>query len=503
MSVASWQWQKPTPPRADGGKTADFGRRFHIVQPRLSSGMLTPGAAFFFTNMEGLSMHRRRMLPRLAICALGILTLVPAARADNWPAWRGPGGQGHCAEKNLPLKWSATENVRWKIALPGSGNSTPIVWGDEIFVTQADDKTLWPPRGGNGGPAIARKRSLLCFARADGKLVWQKDVTYEAEESTHPTNPFCSASPATDGERVVVSHGSAGLFCYDQGGKEIWKKDLGKCEHIWGNGASPVLYRDLVILNFGPGERTFLIALDKKTGEQVWKVEEAGGKKGDQGQAEWIGSWSTPIVVNVSGHDELIMSWAGVVKAYDPKSGELLWSCKGLEKDKGQDRLTYTSPIGTDQVIVSMAGFGGAWLAVKPGGKGDVTETRRLWREPRAPQRIGSGVIVGDYVYIVNEPGTAQCIEWKTGHTLWTERVGGSSWGSIVHAGDRLYVTNLEGETIVLAAKPEFEVLATNPLKERTLASIAVSNGEIFIRTYQHLWCIASKKAEDREKKGE
>jgi outer membrane protein assembly factor BamB len=409
---------------------------------------------------------------------LFLLAALPSpARADNWPAWRGPDGTGRCAETDLPVKWSATENVRWKVKLPGPGNSTPVVWGERVFLTQATDK--------------GQKRGLLCLARKDGATLWHKVVEYKGQESTHDTNPYCSASPATDGERVVVSYGSAGVYCYDFEGQELWHRDLGRCEHIWGNAASPVLYGDLVILNFGPGERTFLIATDRKTGRDVWKVEEPGGKSGAKGQSEWLGSWSTPTLLKLKDRDELVMSWPGVVKAYAPKTGELLWTCQGLAKDEGPDRLVYTSPLVTPDAVVAMAGYGGPALAVKPGGQGDVTESRRLWRRPGGPQRIGSGVIVGGHVYVLNEPGTAECIELKTGKTVWSERVGAGAWGSLVHASDKLYVTNVDGETLVLAAKPKFEVLSRNPLdKERTRASVAVSDGNIFIRTYEHLWCI-------------
>ena len=428
---------------------------------------------------------------RASLVATASLMLALPARADNWPQFRGPTGQGHTRDTDLPLKWSPTENVKWKVKLPDQGNSTPIIWGQRVFVTQASDKTLWPPKGGNGGPAIASKRSLLCLARATGKLLWQKDVTYDAEEATHPTNPFCSASPATDGERVVVSHGSAGLFCYDLDGQELWKRtDLGKQEHVWGNASSPVIHGERVLFVFGPGEGAALYAFDKKTGKDVWKVEEPGGKSGLTKGDAWIGSWSTPVVVSVGDHEELILSWPGVVKAYDPKKGELFWSCRGLAKDKGSDRLVYTSPAATDQVVVALAGFTGPALAVKPGGKGDVTETHRLWRHPTAPQRIGSGVIVGEHFYIVNEPGTFMCLEWKTGKEVFSERLGGV-WGSLVHSGERLYITDLQGTTHVVAAKPQFEVLSTNALAERTLSSIAVADKELFIRTYEHLWCIA------------
>ena len=396
-------------------------------------------------------------------------------RADDWPAWRGPDGSGVCHEKDLPLKWSATENVVWKVALPDQGNSTPIIWKDRIFLTQATEK--------------GKKRSTICFNKKDGSKRWEKTVEYADREPTHATNPYCSASPATDGERVVVFHGSAGLFCYDLDGNELWKRELGKCFHIWGNGASPIIYEDRVILNFGPGERTFLIALNKKTGDEIWKIDEKGGKEGNKGE-DWIGSWSTPRVVTLANRLELIQCWPGVVKSYDPKSGDLLWSCKGLEKDKARDRLVYTMPLVNSEVIVAMGGFNGAWMALKTGGKGDVTDSLRLWRHPNGPQRIGTGALVGDHVYVINDTGTAQCIEAKTGKILWTERVGAGSWGSMVLSQGKLYNTNLDGETVVLAAKPEFEVLARNPLKERTLASIAVSDGRLYIRTYKNLWCI-------------
>jgi outer membrane protein assembly factor BamB len=421
-------------------------------------------------------MLRGRSFASCASLAAGFFAFVLTATADNWPAWRGPEGNGQCTEHSLPLRWSPQENVRWKVALPGPGNSTPVIWGNRIFLTQATEK--------------GHKRALLCLARGDGSTLWERSIPYTEKEPTHETNPYCSASPVTDGKRVIASHGSAGVVCYDLQGNLVWQRDLGKCEHIWGNAASPILYGDLMILNFGPGERTFLIALDKKTGKDVWKVEEPGGKLGGKGQAEWLGSWSTPVIAASDGHDELVMSWPGVVKAYNPHSGELLWTCKGLEKDSAPDRLVYTSPLAQSGVVVAMAGYGGPSLAVRMGGRGEVTSTHRLWRVTQGPQRIGSGVVVDEHIYMVNEPGTAQCIELKTGKALWTERVGPGAWGSLVHADGRLYVTNVEGETLVLAVSPKFEILSRNPLKERTLSSLAISDGMIFIRTYEHLWCI-------------
>jgi outer membrane protein assembly factor BamB len=417
-------------------------------------------------------------MSRLHLALLCLFSLTLPAAAANWPSWRGGlDGSGQTPDHDLPTAWSRTDNVRWKTPLPEAGNSTPIVWGNRVFLTQAIGK------GANS------RRALLCLDRADGKVVWQKDVVYKENEPTHATNPYCSASPVTDGERVVASFGSAGLFCWDTEGKELWRKDVGKMEHIWGNASSPILYDNLAILWCGPGERQVLLAVDKKTGETVWEHQEPGGKSGLAGAKDWIGSWSTPIVVPVEGRDQLILSVPEKLKGFDPRTGKELWSCDGLGK------LVYTSAVVSDGVIVTMSGFHGPAMAVRTGGKGDCTATHRLWRHPPGnPQRIGSAVVLGEHIYILNDPGTFQCLELKTGKQVFSERLSSTSWGSLVATGDRLYVTNQAGQTFVLAASPEFKKIATNALEERTMSSIAVSDGELFIRTYKHLWCIGKKK---------
>jgi len=396
------------------------------------------------------------------------------ALADNWPAWRGPSGDGHCAEKDLPLHWNRTENIRWKVPLPDAGNSTPVIWHHRIFLTQATER--------------GTRRALLCLDRGNGKELWKAEVQYKEKEPTHDTNPYCSASPVTDGERVVVSHGSAGLCCYSVDGKELWRKDVGKMIHLWGNASSPILYGDLVILWVGPGKRQVLLAVEKSSGKTVWEHSEPGGSDGIKNK-DWVGSWSTPIVARVGNRDELILSVPKKVKGFDPKSGKELWSCDGLGK------LVYTSPVcSAGGIVVAMSGYGGPALAVRAGGSGDVTKTHRLWVHPDNPQRIGSPVILGEHACLINEPGLAQRFELKTGKDLWhKQRAASATWSSLVAAGDRLYDTTQDGETVVLSAGLEFKVLARNALNETTRASIAVSDGELFIRTYKHLWCIGKK----------
>lgn len=414
-------------------------------------------------------------------CVAFYIFLNVASFAENWPGWRGPLGTGKAEGKNYPTTWSRDNNVRWRIDLPERGNSSPIVWGDKVFVTQSIE--------------AKGERQLICFHSENGRLLWQKTVVFNTEEPTHRTNPYCSASPVTDGKHVIVSHASAGVFCYDLDGKELWRRDLGEQEHIWGNAASPVIYQNQCFLNFGPGNRTFLIALNLKDGKTVWQHDEAGGESGiakDGQRGKWVGSWTTPILIDGKRGDELLMSYPNRVVAFDPLKGKEIWSCRGLNP------LVYTSPIYENGVIVVMGGYRGTAMGVRAGGEGDVTDTHQLWTRPREKQRIGSGVLVGGHVYILNEDGVAQCIEARQGKVVWEERLrgdggNGKSWSSMVEAGDKLYAINQSGDAFVLRSAPKFELLATNALGEMTQSSMAFASGEIFVRTYKSLWCIGSK----------
>jgi outer membrane protein assembly factor BamB len=412
-------------------------------------------------------------------CALAVLLLVPlVASAENWPGWRGPGGSGQSSEKALPSRWSEKENIKWKIDLPQSGSASPVVWGSRIFLAQPLDEK-------------GHKRALWCLDRATGKLLWQSVVSYADKEPTHSTNPFCSATPVTDGERVITSFGSAGLYCYDMAGKEQWHYELGKLYHIWGNASSPILYQNLVIMWAGPGERQFLVALDKVTGKKVWQHDEPGGSDGTKGKT-WIGSWSTPIVARVADRDELILSVPDKVKAFDPATGKELWSCAGLSK------LVYTSPtISADGIVVAFSGYGGPALAVRAGGNGDVTATHRLWLQKTNPQRIGSPVILGEHAYLVSETGIAHCFDLKTGKDLWNkENLHSKTWSTLIHADGKLFITDLKAETLVLDPSPTFKQRGRNSLgpKEQTRATLAIADGEIYLRTFRHLYCIGTVK---------
>jgi outer membrane protein assembly factor BamB len=416
-------------------------------------------------------------MSRSLSCTL-ILLGTSLAWADNWPSWRGLHANGISDERTLPLTWSVTQNIRWKVPLPEPGNSTPVVWGDRIFLTQSLDK--------------GKRRALIAYRRADGKKLWQQEVPCKTEETTASQNPPCSASPVTDGAAIYAHFASAGVIACDLDGKRLWHRDLGPVLHQFGNGPSPILFKDLLLVFHGPGTPTFLIALDKHTGKTVWQKQETAIN------SNLFGSWSTPVVLRLEGHDELILPLPGEriggdgeVKAYDPATGKERWRCRGLGNE------IYASPVvspGGD-LVLAISGHSGPLMAVRPGGKGDVTNTHRLWRTAgKNPQRVGTGVIHDGRLYLADAPGFVECLEAQTGKVLWKERVGGNLWGSMLLAGGKLYVTSLEGETLVLEAGPKFRLLARNAIQEPTYAALAVSDGELFLRTWGHLYRIGRPK---------
>jgi outer membrane protein assembly factor BamB len=410
----------------------------------------------------------------LAFC----LPLIAAnvTRAADWPGFRGPLGIGVTEESDFPTTWSAKENVVWKFLLPNKGNESPIVSNGRVFVTSAN--------------ADGTKRSLHCVDRKTGKELWTKTVPFENVEKTHGTNPFGAATPAADGERVVVWHGSAGLFCYDFAGKQLWSTPLGVVTHVWGYGSSPVIHKGRVFVNYGPGKEQGLVAVDLKDGKEVWRLKEGGGL--DDRKGTMTGSWSTPVITQVDGHDQLICSLPTRLVSVDPANGELISWCDGLKGRNGN--LVYTSPVIGNGICVAMGGYTGPAMAVQLGGTGDVTESNRLWHnDKKNPQRIGSGVVIDEHLYMANAgPGTIQCIKLTTGEEAWATRgPGGNHWGALVSAGGHLYVTAQTGATAVFKPNAkEYTQVAVNKLGDSSNSTPAFSDGEIFIRTSKTLYCI-------------
>ena len=414
-------------------------------------------------------------LIRSLTCILILVATLRASAAD-WPEFRGPDRNGISKETDFPTTWGPDKSIHWKVALPQPGNSSPIVSGGRVFLTCAEDEH-------------GARRSLYCFDAKDGKQLWVRTVRYERPDPTHGRNPYCASTPAADGQRVVVWHGSAGVHCYDYDGNELWSRDLGTFRHIWGYASSPVFYGDSIVLNCGPGGRSFVTALDRKTGKTVWQTDEPGGAEDRTPSGAWAGAWDTPLIAKVNGEDQLLVAQSHHVNAYDPKSGKILWTCAGTGD------LAYCDVMTGEGIGLAASGYGGAAIGFKLGGSGDVTDANRLWRIERNPQRIGTGIVRGPNVFMVNEPALS-CIEMATGRELWKHRETGQTfWGSAVCAGDRIYVTSQQGTTYVYAADPTaFRLIAANALEEESNSTPALADGCVYLRTFKHLHCVGKSR---------
>lgn len=406
----------------------------------------------------------------------GMLLLgTDAARGADWPAFRGPTGDGVAGDSKAPITWAIDQHVAWKTPMPGPGNGSPIVLNRQVIVTSAED-----PQG--------KQRSLLSFDALTGEQQWKQTVVVERHMPTHKTNPYSGSTPVSDGEMVVVWHATGGLHAYTMEGQPVWHRDLGTFEHIWGYASSPIIHDGKVILHSGPGKvRIFVAAFDVQTGKQLWLTEEAFTGDGDyNANKQYQGSWATPVVAN----DLIVVTQPTRIVAYHPDDGSIVWFCKGVSHARGD--LAYSSPTIADNVCVVTGGFHGPMLAVPMEGHGDITD-KRLWRFEKQPQSIGSSVHVDGFLYRPNAgPGGIQCIEVATGVERWMDRsVRGDYWASIIRVGDLLYATNQDATTVVFKANPErFEQVAVNHLKERCNATPSVADGFLYFRTYKYLICV-------------
>ena len=383
-----------------------------------------------------------------------------------WPGWRGPSAQGHVAGSGYSDTWSDTENVLWKVGVPGRGNSSPIVWGDRIFLTTAYDS--------------GRRLAVLCYRRADGTLLWETPIPHEGVERGHRKNGHASATPVTDGKRVYASFGSHGLVGVDFDGTVVWQRRLPSLDNYHGSAGSLILYGDTVILYQDHAGQSFVAAFDKGTGETRWWTD----------RQTRIG-WGTPIVLRAGGRDELIVSSEDEVNAYDPRTGKPLWTATGNTFE-----VIPTPTVGHGLVFCS-SGRAGPTLAIRPGGTGDVTETHVTWRASRGSPFVPSTIIVGDQLYMINDMSSiVTSYEAKTGKLVFQGRLGrpqreGFS-ASPVAFDNKIFFTNDGGETFVLEAGPELELLHVNRLNAPTLASPALVDGRWYFRTDRELICIGS-----------
>lgn len=411
----------------------------------------------------------RRAILGLFLAATAVLSAAPAdvkmievagEGAKYWPRWRGPSGQGHVPSGVYTDTWNAKTAV-WKVAVPGRGNSSPIVWGDRIFLTTAY---------GNGN-----RLSMLAYARADGKQLWETFIPQNGVEYAHDKNGFASATPATDGELVYASFGRHGLFAFDFNGKIVWQHKFGILDNYHGPAGSPVLYRDRIFIfqdaNPAPGQTAFVGAFDKRTGKPLWITP----------RRETVG-WGTAIVINTGERDELIVSSQYRVAAYDPDNGKELWTVRGNTYE------VIPTPVVGHGLLFASSGRAGPTIAIRPGGAGDVTTSHVAWSSPRGSPFVPSGIIVGDLLYLINDMQSILTVyEAATGALVYQNRLGvamreGFS-ASPVHVNGKIFFTNDDGQTFVVQAGREFKLLHVNELGEYTLASPALVDSTWYWRT--------------------
>lgn len=407
------------------------------------------------------------------------IVLVSSAHADDWKQFRGPNGQGISVEKNLPVKWSATENIAWKLKLPGAGASSPITLGKRVFLTCYSGYGLDAKEPGD---MKELKRHLLCIDRAAGKIVWSKEFPSLVSEHKYSGEGayqgYAANTPITDGEKLYVFFGKAGVYCFDLDGHQLWHVVLGKGQSVWGSGASPILYKNLLVVNASI-ESQAIIALDKMNGKEVWKTPKISS------------SWGIPMLVTTpEKKEELAVSASGRVLGLDPETGKELWSAKG--------HGGYVVPsVVTHDGIVYAIGGGGTSLAVKSGGKGDVTESHVLWRKPKG-SNASSPIYHDGFLYWINSNGRVLCRQDAATGATTERRIAQENflWSSPALAEGKLYIVTQHEGVYVIAANAKLDEVAHNAFaddKSRSNASIAISDGQLFLRNDQYLYCIGKK----------
>jgi outer membrane protein assembly factor BamB len=397
--------------------------------------------------------------------------IVPQGEALNyWSRWRGPSGQGVVVGKGYPDRWSSTENVLWKVDVPGRGHSSPIIWGDRLFLTTADKQ----------GTA----RSVLCFRRSDGKLLWQTPVPAATAEDLHAKNSYASSTPVTDGARVYAYFANAGLVALDFEGRVIWHTRFDPIQLEHGPGGSPLLFKDRIILfqeqirvdrSTEPG---FIVAVQKDTGKILWR----------QTRKPQLG-YGTPIAIQAGKRVEIIVSSAPRIEAYDPETGSILWH------STGNTFAVIPTPVVGHGMIFASSGRAGPTIAIRPGGEGDVTNSRVVWRTTKGSPLTPSALLFEDHIYTVNDMASiASAHNAITGGLLGQLRLGvAKSEGftaSPIAVDNKIFFTNDDGETFVLQPAPDFKLLHVNQLEAQTLASPALVDGKWYWRTANQLICI-------------
>ncbi len=421
---------------------------------------------------------------------------LPPGAADNWHQWRGPLASGVAPKGNPPVKWDEKTNVRWKVAIPGKGSSTPAVWGDKLFVLTAvpTNRKARPEDLPRPDPRFERKTEppqhyykflVLCLDRPTGKVLWERVAAEQVpHEGAQPTHSYAASSPLTDGQRLYAFFGSRGLYCYDLDGKLLWQRDLGKMvtRYAWGEGASPALYKDWLVVPWDHEGPSFLYALDARTGKTRWKV-----------ARDEPTSWTTPLIVAHKGQAQVVMTGTNKARGYDLATGQVLWECGPLTVN------AIPAPVSAGGMVYCMSGYrGAAAYAVPLDARGNLNETKKLaWQLTRGTPYVPSPLLDGDRLYFTagNAP-VLTCLDVKTGRVL-LDRARlpevDSFYASPAGAAGRLYFVGQDGTTVVIRRSDKLEVLAVNRLDEPIDASPVIVGRQLFLRGHGYLYCLEEK----------
>jgi outer membrane protein assembly factor BamB len=422
-----------------------------------------------------------------------LLLSAAAAAPEEWPCWRGPRLDGTSTETNLPLKWTATDNIAWKTPIPGVGHSSPIIHGDRVFLTSCLIKE--------------QKRILLCLDRRDGRVLWQEEVAFSPLEPKHGLNSHASSTPATDGKHVWVSFlrlrlKSEGdgppskprekprvpselvpemvIASYTVDGKKVWESVPGRFYSPHGYCSSVIPYKDMLLINGDQDAEAYLVALDQATGKERWRVDRPNRTR----------SYCAPLIIQAAGKTQMVLTGSLCVTSYDPDTGKLLWIVNGPTEQY------VASPVYANGLVFITTGFPEFHnMAIRPDGEGNVTKTHVAWHEhvnPRKASYVPSPAAFDRWFYVITDKGFLNCFEAKRGDRLYLEQLGNHHSGSPVVAGGHLYMTDDDGVTYVIKAGGTFDVVSRNPLGEKCFSSPAIARGQIFIRTQGHLVCIGA-----------
>jgi outer membrane protein assembly factor BamB len=435
-----------------------------------------PLAAAVPGGASATTLKEQTMMRPLVVALLASITAL--AHAENWPAFRGPSGDGHAVAKNLPTSWSESQNVTWKVEVPGEGWSSPSVVDGKIYLTTAVQ---------TGKNDYDRSLRLLCLDATTGKTLWDAEAFTENSATApkkHGKASHANPTPIVEGDRIYIHFGHLGTAAFDLAGKVIWKNETFHYTPQHGNGGSPILVDNLLVFSVDGIDMQFIVALDKATGKEVWKTPR------NNAAAKLKFSFSTPTLIDVKGVRQIVSPSSEFVMAYDPKTGKELWR---VQYPGGYSVIP--KPVFNGSLVYACSGYNNPVLyAIRPTNKGDITKTNVAWSlKDKAVPHTPSLLLVGEELYMVADKGIASCVDQKTGKAHWTERVGGNYSASPIYADGKIYFQSEEGKTTVLKPGKKYEVIGTADVGERTLASMAIVDSTIFLRGEKHLFRIEQK----------